>query len=481
MFPAHPHAAAWHEGAVKYMMNTLSTAEDLHDTSMVDGRAVNQWVRGANLQPDFTLENHNIFHPSYVGCSSYFLTQAALYYTYASRPIPKAATHHLMDTWRMFRTVILPWGEAAYPQGMDWELHGLPFINLFAALGAHDRDAFAARMEQQSLQYIRSWQKMGQGSLTFPGSRLGITRQAINAEQAAYGFLAHKVFGAAAPELTARAAAAREQGVWEYPYVDFVVHRSGQKFASFSWKNKIMGMLIPFGEGHEDDPDFTVPIANGLVGTFELDPAGDVKTTVAEHSWKKNPDGFETTGSLLLNGGRLKQVLRMVSLGRQTVVYEDRVTALSEVTLRNERGVPVGIENDEITGGARIVSYQDGQTEFDSQKPREASPLSGTWADVDGRMGVVMVAGAGIAYAQASDYSRGISVRSDILYGSYSDRPRRFKAGEEVAHRMAIFFVEVTAQEMRDLAQFWRIEAKPGGQVLRFKQPGGKDAEVPLL
>jgi hypothetical protein len=481
MFHAHPHAAAWHQGAVKYMMNTLSTADDLRNTSIVDGRAVNQWVRGANLQPDFTLENHNIFHPSYVGCSSYFLTQAALYYTYAGRPIPKAATHHLMDTWRMFRTVILPWGEAAYPQGMDWELHGLPFINLFAALGTHERDPFAARMEQQSLQYIRAWQGMGQGSLAFPGSRLGITRHAINAEQAAYGFLAHKLFGAAAAELTAHGAAAQEQGVWEYPYVDFVVHRTGQKFASFSWKNKIMGMLIPVGEGHEDDPDFTVPIANGLVGSFELDPAGDVKATVAEHSWKKNPGGFATSGTLLLNGGRLKQALRLISLGPQTVVYEDRVTALSDVTVRSERGAPVGIENDEITGGTRMVSHQDGQHAFDSRKPQQPFTLPGTWANVDGRLGVVMAAGAGLAYAQAFDYSRGISVRSDILYGSYSDRRRRFKAGEEVAHRLAIFFVEVAARETRDLAQSWRIETKPGGQVLRFKQPGGKDAEVPLL
>jgi hypothetical protein len=40
MFPSHPHAGAWHEAAVKYMMNTLSTGADLRDTSMVDGRAV---------------------------------------------------------------------------------------------------------------------------------------------------------------------------------------------------------------------------------------------------------------------------------------------------------------------------------------------------------------------------------------------------------------------------------------------------------
>jgi hypothetical protein len=106
-------------------------------------------VRGANLQPDFTLENHNIFHPSYVGCSSYFLTQAALYYAYAGRPIPKAATHHLMDTWRMFQTILLPWGELSYPQGMDWELHGLPFITFLRrsalATGIRSLPAWSSR------------------------------------------------------------------------------------------------------------------------------------------------------------------------------------------------------------------------------------------------------------------------------------------------------------------------------------------------
>jgi hypothetical protein len=481
MFPHHPRAAAWHETALKYMMNTLCTSNDLRDTNLVDGRAVNQWVTGANLQPDFTLENHNIFHPSYVACSSYFLTQAAMYYTYAGRPIPQAATHHLMDTWHMFQTVILPWGESAYPQGMDWELHGLPYLNLFASLATKEKDPLAARLEQESLQYLRAWQLMLQGDLAIPGSKLGITRHAINAEQAAYGLLAHKVFGPAAKALTARAAAAQEQGTWEYRYVDFIAHRTAQKFASFSWKNKIMGMIIPIGEGHEGNPDFTVPIASGLAGSFELTPRGDVKTTVAEHSWKKTPDGFETTGTLLLNGGRLKQTLKMTSIGGQTVVYEDRVTALSNVTVQLEKGAPVGIENDQITGGARLVTGPDGPTMFDWQKPRQPVALAGNWANVDGRLGVVMLAGAGLAYVQASGYAPGISVCADVLYGSYSHDPKQFKAGEEVAHRVAVLYVEVAPKEMAALARACRIEAKPGGPVLHCKQPGGKEAEVPLL
>ena len=178
LFPAHPHAAAWHQKAIEYMINTLSVPQDADDQRVVDGRLVSDWFAGANLHPDFTLENHNMFHPSYVACSSYFLTQAAMYYTHARQPMPQAATHHLLDTWGMFRTLALPSAEVAYPQGMDWELHGLPYINLYASLAGYQKDALAARLEQSGLQYMRAWQARCHGDLTVPGSRLGFTRHA---------------------------------------------------------------------------------------------------------------------------------------------------------------------------------------------------------------------------------------------------------------------------------------------------------------
>lgn len=481
MFPFHPHASGWHQGALKYMMNTLCTEQDTRDSGIVDGEPVNQWVKGANIQPDFTLENHNIFHPSYVGCSCYFLTEAAMFYTYAGRPIPQAATHHLQDTWGMFQSIILPWGEAAYPQGTDWELHGLPFLNLYATLATHDKDPFAARMEQSILQYMRAWQEMCDGSLAVPGSKLGITRHTINAEQASFGFVAHKVFGASVEPMTYLAAADQEQGVRDYPYVDFIAHRSEKKFASFSWKNRIMGLLMPIGEGHEENPDFTSPIPDGFVGSFDLSPRGNVKMKVVEHSRIPRADGFETTGTVLVNGGRLKQELRMLSIGSQTVVYEDRVTAVSDVTVKAERGVPIGIENDQITGGTRIVTDQNGQSEFDFHHPQQSVALTGSWANVDGRLAIVMPAGSGLAYRQASGYSPGICVCSDILYGSFSQKERQFKAGDLIAHRIAVLYVEVTPQETASLAHSCSIESTAAGKVLHLKQPGGKAGDVPLL
>jgi hypothetical protein len=482
MFPAHAHAAAWHDAAVKYMMNTLCTEGDAHDDRVIDGRAVREWVNGANVQPDFTLENHNIFHPAYVGCSSYFLTQAAMYYTFAGRPAPQAASHHLLDTWRIFQSIILPWGEAAYPQGMDWELHGLPFINLYAALATHWQDPLAARMEQSILQYLRTWQKMGGGSLAIPGSRLGITRSAINAEQAAYGFLAHKIFGPSVKPLTGPAAAAQVQGVRDYPYVDFIAHRTEKKFASFSWKNRIMGLLIPIGDGHDDNPDFSTPIPDGLIGSFDLAPRGDLSRQVLEHVRKETASGFETSGTVLINGGRLKQMLTMISIGSQAVVYEDRVTAVTDVTMNGEHGVALGIENDEITGGIRTVTDREGRREFSFHQPQPIAALAGPWVNVDDRMSVIMLGdgAAGLAYQQASGYSKGISVCSDILYGSFSDKARSFRAGDEVAHRIALVFLEVTARETAAMAGACHIEATPAGRVLHFTQPDGPDAQVPL-
>jgi hypothetical protein len=66
MFSKNPDAASWRQAALKYMMNTLSTEADLRDTTLVDGRPLSAWVHGAKLHSDYTLENHDIFHPSYL-------------------------------------------------------------------------------------------------------------------------------------------------------------------------------------------------------------------------------------------------------------------------------------------------------------------------------------------------------------------------------------------------------------------------------
>jgi len=481
MFPEHPHAATWRKKAIEYMINTLSTPSDQDDQTLVDGRPVSEWYTGANLHPDFTLENHGFFHPSYVGCSCYFLTETAMYFIYGHQPIPAADTHHLMDTWRMFEGILLPNGEAAYPQGMDWDLHGTPYVSLFAALASYQKDPMAARLEEVYLQYLRAWQEKENGDLALTGSPYGFSRHAVTAGLATYAFLAHKIFGPPTKELTASEAAAIGQGVSAHDWIEVITQRTGDKFASFSWTNRIMGLVVPIGPGHEGNPDFTAPVTDGFVGEFILGPKGRPKTVVVDHSWNKTTDSFETTGMLLMNEGRLKQTLQMTSLGAKTVVYQDRVIALTNINVAQEHGVPFGIENDDVNGGTRLLSYKGGQVVFDQRNPRPPMPVAGSWANVDSRLGVVMVAGSGMSYQQAKNYTPGISVREDILFSSFSNQPRNYRAGDEVAHRITLFFVEVTPKETAALAESIKIENQQSHQVLRFKTPEGTEADIPLL
>lgn len=481
MFPNNPHASAWREKAIEYAMNTLSAPQDATDTNLVDGKPVKEWYTGANVHPDFTLENHGFFHPGYIGCSSYFMTQTEMYYTFAHQRVPQAAYHHLLDEWHMFQGLILPDGEAACPQSMDWELHGLPYVNLFASLACSQHDALASHFENNYVQYVRAWQLMENGNMAVAGSPLGFTRHAICSEETTWGFLAHKIFGPAARPLSARKAAAQVAGVHLHEWVQVASHRTPHKYVSFSWTNRVMGMVIPLGAGHEGNPDFTAPIQNGFVGGFEPAPKGKNKPTAVEHSWKKTGDGFETTGTLLLNGGKLKETLRMTSIGEKTVVYEDRVTALEDVTVSTEHGVPIGIENDKVTGGTRELFWQDGHAIFDYKKPQKPLALSGSWANVDGRLGVVMAVGGNLSYNQAKSYQGGISICEDILYGSYSTQPKHFKKGDEVAHRVAIVFLETSSKETKAAAKTVKIEELSGSRMLHFKSPGAGESEVSLL
>jgi hypothetical protein len=317
------------------------------------------------------------------------------------------------------------------------------------------------------------------GNLTFPGSKFGFTRHACTIDQITWGFLAHKIFRPATREISAQASELIQDGVHSYDDIQIITHRTNKKFVSFSWTNHVMGMLIPIGAGHETNPDFTTPIRDGFVGSFNK-VLKNRKTSVVSHNWQKTTNGFETTGVLLLNDGELQQTLHVTSIGKQAVVYEDRVTARRNATIKEERGLPLGIENDRITGGTRIVYYQNGSRAFNQDKPQQPTVVSGSWANVDGRLGLVVVSGSGISYNQTHDYSPGISVCEDVLYGSFSDKQKHAKAGDEIARRVAIVLDEITPEQTAAVAKSVSLKKKHNTTILQFQLPEGGTAEVIL-
>jgi len=142
--------------------------------------------------------------------------------------------------------------------------------------------------------------------------------------------------------------------------------------------------------------------------------------------------------------------------------------------------LPIGARSGDLYH-KRVVCHRDGEITFDWKQPQPQAALPGSWANVDGRLGVVMALGSGLSYQQAAGYDPHTAVCPDLLYGSFSNRPQSFKAGEQAARRVVLFFVGVTPKKTAALSRSFRIEDKAGAQVLRFTLPEGGEAEVPLL
>src|SRR5262249_24284433 len=153
-------------------------------------------------------------------------------------------------------------------------------------------------------------------------------------------YLAHRLFGAPPDQTNVAEKAAPLECVRHYPAIEVSIQRTADKFFSFSWKNRVMGMLVPIGTSFENNPHFTIPIRDGFVGSIEPNGGNKAKTDVVEHMYKETKNGFETTGTLLTNDNQVTQTLSILSVGKKVVVYQDQVRAVADVTVARKLGVP---------------------------------------------------------------------------------------------------------------------------------------------
>lgn len=168
MMPRHPHNHAWDQAAKRYVYNTLAVPQDAtDDTAGDDGKAVRQWIVGANLYKDFALENHNQFHIDYVLTTYRFHMQGAALYWLSGRPLPKAFHHHAREFYeKVLLHCMTADGFFAYVSDNDWKrfhcwtescaIHGY--------LAMLEQHPLAASLERRALQNALSlWRSFPAG------------------------------------------------------------------------------------------------------------------------------------------------------------------------------------------------------------------------------------------------------------------------------------------------------------------------------
>jgi len=177
LFPDCEYAPKYFERLRRLAINTLSYPGDAKDNTVIDPDIDSLTVRSAyvanNLFPDYTLQNHDRFHPGYQNVVVQELGEAALALAlFQQKTIGHQIyrTNALMHNCKAMQDSVLhylalPDGELAMPNGNDWSMFLFDQITSYSTMACFLRDPDALMLESQAFKNVRARQlTTGDGS-----------------------------------------------------------------------------------------------------------------------------------------------------------------------------------------------------------------------------------------------------------------------------------------------------------------------------
>ncbi|MDO4562784.1 MAG: LamG domain-containing protein [Clostridia bacterium] len=492
MFPDHANASAWDEKCKSFAYNSYSTSADAYDESIVDGKLGKDWYIGATLFDDYTLENHNFFHTSYLTVINQELSESYLMYEMAlpddkkeQFPLPQALRHNVAEVWdNVLGRLATSDSELAMPNGNDWSMYLLDQFESYAALATIYNRKEAHMLASRCIQMIAARQMTTADGAFMLNPDVGNRRMGVSARRMVFGYLLYEHFAAedidddtmSWDEYSAQTTSARN-----YAYAKIMRASSADRFATFSWYESsdgsyrsYMGNLTPDTDDDLNASFMVYPYKTANRGNFTGSFAVSGKSqnaSLSDHSDRIYTDGFATIGSLLTEDSSLTQYSAFyVPEGGNAVVYLDKVVANEAVTVTSEKGLPLAVTVDPFTSNTRTIITQDGETTTNGLLTQT---YGGNWMNVDNKLGIVVDGSSGLATGERV-LSNSVYVMQ--LYGSYSAQQRTFNSGAEIADRVQVVYSNVDAATTQSLAaEVKELSGKDAWKAVMLKDPDGKE------
>jgi len=446
--PDHPSAPQWWDGLKRYAVNTYSMKADQSDDSIVGEDRVRDLVNTANLFDDFTLENHNFFHPDYIQVSGQHLGEAWMilvlgdfvFQTSNASRFEPYALHKVKPVWEnVLRALLLPDGEFLFPNGNDWTLHTSINLAYLAWIAVGVRDPAALAAEKRFVRAAERRRAVSPPGRIFADFNMEWWWEPLLVKRHTSALLMHTF--RAAPPASDAAFEVLDQGTRtrHFPQGHVWLHRNGNYAVSASWGRIHVGVFVPFGSDYLQNPYMTIPIWDGVL-----------------------PDDVSVLVEMGDSGAAPVAVLgRKEGTKCALVCLPNSVVWLSEGGFR-----PLGIENDRLTGTGRTLQFDDGgTTRIPAVIPWEPFEIPSRWVCLDGRFGLILSGGM-ISYTPAGKYNQR-SVAVD----------RILPVGEVVAWQM---IPEVNAVATKALAD--ALDARStGDEMVVTVRDGAKGGRYRIL
>jgi len=338
--------------------------------------------------------------------------------------------------------VIMDSGEFAYPSGLDWELHDYEQDSYVAWIAAHFNDPLARWADGQISQLVRQRQIVnGNGMLVGPSVGGGhgdpFFREAVEARRTAIAWLQW----ANADYPTGPANSPTPNQAY-FTDVDIIAHRSAFGFFSVSFGPRIMAMLEPTApDTFPTNVFLTTPQLPGMIGIgAQGAPANAILV-----NYSTNAEGFSAEFTLQYTNAGATEVY-VKDCGESVGIVE--VPWPTNVNAAVAGSFEVGIENDPLSGGSRLIEWSD-DSKIVTNMSGVNFNVTNSWICVGGRYGMAAGPAGYFNYQAPTGYNRAGGAQ-DIL---------QFYPSNSLAPRYAVWFPGKDAiQSSNVTAQIsWRV------------------------
>jgi hypothetical protein len=383
---SHPHHARWRERGLEYMISAFAAGEDRTSKRVVEGKPLSAWLGGANVHPDFTLENHGFVHPDYMACIGLNLTNALVYRLLARR-VPEAVTFNAQPVYDVLKFFTAADGGLFYPGSTDWSLHRLD-LTWSTALQmdrlAHDPQAGALgdlaldTMERMHARYGDGRMFAQYEFTTYK------TIEAVTSTSLDVGLMFARMWMPAEPSEPIETVWKQLEGARVFEDGRLFVMRTPKAINSFSWGTRIMGVAEPFAKD-----TIVWPVSRGYFGLGAPIVPGPlvagrlgIGSKAFEDAARKDDTALQGAIHGSENGATFV-TLRARQAGRGKVVSFTALPSGKSVYMERVDG-----DTANLWGG--MIGLLEEPEWFYGRASRAVERDANRWVNIDGRLGYAM-------------------------------------------------------------------------------------------
>ena len=459
LFPDDALASQWFDRLRQFAVNSYSHASDLQNQTALDpwynSHTAADLYLGKNIYDDYTLQNHNMFHTSYLNVVMQELGEAALALKMFQTGVSGKETWRtraLMHNNQQVMDEVLDWlatsdGELAMPNGNDWSLFLFDQITSYSTQACMQRDANALLLENLAYKNIKARQTTTSDGSWLLRPDVSARRMGVEAHRVMMTYLMHEFYSTADLAPTTWDAFRVAYGKTKYfPAQNIVRSMSKDRFTCFSWNTSLpdySGVIVP---NDVDKAKIMVPFrthhTGNLLGVYSR---ADYSLSKAGQ-YALYPNAYAMNGVVSVSG--IPQAFCLYATSGNAVILVDALKAASATSVSSEQGGMMGISVDEFTNTQRTIYYQGGSVTTDGAS---YSTWTSPWSNIDNYLGFVVTKHGETVTGAFGDKSNNNSIMTAKIYPSYNGSSSA--VGTSMNHiRGFIYYTGVTAAQTQTLS-----------------------------